>query len=62
MNIYDFINDYVFMDTEHIIVKDNDLNIVVSGSYRQVMNWAINSDDTVEGVGVYDGILTIILD
>lgn len=62
MNIYNFISDYVFMDIDRIIIKDNDLNIVASGSYRQVMNWAIDSDDTVEGVTVCNGNLTIILD
>jgi len=62
MNIYDFINEYVFMDVDRIIVKDSDLNIVAQGSYRQVMNWAIYSLDTVEGVTVCNGILTIILD
>ena len=61
MNIYDFINEYVFMDTERIIIKDNDLNIVAQGSYGQVMNWAIYSLDTVEGVTVCNGVLTVIL-
>ena len=61
MKLYNLLNNLIMMDTDHIIVKDNELNIIEEGSYFSVLGYAVEHNEPVEGIGCYDGILTIIL-
>ena len=61
MKLYKLLNNLIMMDADHIIVKDNELNIIEEGSYFSVLGYAVEHNEPVEGIGCYDGILTIIL-
>lgn len=66
MKVYYFLKDYVMMDSDTIVIKnDDDLKVVVEGSYDEVMDWVIQNDledrSNVGAVACYEGKLTIFI-
>lgn len=61
MKLYDLMATLIMMDTEYIVLKDANLEVLKTGDFETIMDYAIDNDVEVEGLGTYQGRLVIIL-
>ncbi len=61
MKLYDLMATLIMMDTEDIVLKDANLEVLKTGDFETIMDFSIDNDVEVEGLGTYQGKLVIIL-